>query len=80
MNFYVYEYAIGIAGAAALAGQVRTEGEPAARRFIDMISAGVNGYAIDQLRQAGIDMTTPEPIQAAFDVLSGYVDRLEALL
>ena len=80
MNFYVYEYAIGIAGAAALAAQVRAEGEPAARRFIDMISAGGNGFAIDLLRQAGVDMTSPEPIQAAFDVLSGYVDRLEALL
>ena len=80
MNFYVYEYAIGIAGAAALAAQVRAEGEPAARRYIEMISSGGNGFAIDLLRQAGVDMTSPEPVQAAFDVLSGYVDRLEALL
>lgn len=80
MNFYVYEYAIGIAGAAALAAQVRSEGEPAVRRYIELISAGGNGFAVDLLRQAGVDMTSPEPIQAAFDVLSGYVDRLEALL
>ena len=80
MNFYVYEYAIGIAGAAALAAQVRAEGEPAARRFVTMLKAGTNGDAIDLLRQAGIDMTSPEPIQAAFDVLSGYVDRLESLV
>ncbi len=80
MNFYVYEYAVGIAGAAALASQVWAEGEPAARRFVDLISAGSNGFAIDLLRQAGIDMASPEPIQAAFDVLSGYVDRLEALV
>ena len=80
MNFYVYEYAIGIAGAAALASQVRAEGEPAAQRVITMLRAGTNGDAIDLLRAAGIDMTTPEPIQAAFDILSGYVDRLEALV
>ena len=34
---------------------------------------------IDALREAGIDMHSPEPIQRAFDLLAGYVDRLEAL-
>ena len=78
MNFYVYEYSIGIAGAAALAKQVREEGEPAARRFVDLLRAGGSGFPVDLLREAGIDMTSPEPVQAAFDLLAGYVDRLEA--
>jgi oligoendopeptidase F len=77
MNFYVYEYAIGIAGAAALARQVLSEGAPAADRFVDLLRAGGHGYPVDLLRAAGVDMTSPEPVQAAFDVLAGYVDRLE---
>lgn len=77
MNFYVYEYTIGIAGAAALAKQVREEGAPAADRFVRLLRAGGNGFPIDLLNAAGIDMTSPEPVQAAFDLLSGYVDRLE---
>lgn len=78
MNFYVYEYSIGIAGAAALAKLVHDEGEPAAKRFVEMLKAGISGYPVDLLKAAGVDMTSSEPIQAAFDVLSGYVDRLES--
>jgi oligoendopeptidase F len=77
MNFYVYEYAIGIAGAAALARQVLTEGEATASRYVDLLRAGGHGYPVDLLREAGVDMTSPEPVQAAFDVLAGYVERLE---
>jgi oligoendopeptidase F len=77
MNFYVYEYAIGIAGAAALARQVREEGAPAARRFVELLRAGGHGYPVELLEEAGVDMTSTEPVQAAFDVLAGYVERLE---
>jgi oligoendopeptidase F len=80
MNFYVYEYAIGIAGAAALARQVLNEGEPPARRYVDLLRAGGHGYPVDLLKEAGVDMTSPEPVQAAFDVLAGYVERLEGFV
>ncbi|HET8630161.1 MAG TPA: oligoendopeptidase F [Thermomicrobiales bacterium] len=76
-NFYVFQYATGIAAAAALARQVREEGEPAARRYIDFLSTGDAAFPIDALRAAGVDMRDPAPVQAAFDILAGYVDRLE---
>lgn len=77
--YYVYNYAIGISAAAELSQQVLTEGEPAAQRYIEFLSAGASKFEIDALRDAGVDMTDPAPIQAAFDLLAEYVDRLDEL-
>ncbi|CAA9566699.1 MAG: Oligoendopeptidase F [uncultured Thermomicrobiales bacterium] len=77
-NFYVFQYALGISAAAALAAQVREDGEPAAARYLAFLRAGGSLDPIDALREAGVDMASPAPIQRAFDLLAGYVDRLEA--
>jgi oligoendopeptidase F len=77
--YYVFQYATGIAGAASLARQVREEGQPAAERYTTFLKTGDTEYPIDAIRAAGVDMTDPAPVQAAFDVLAGYVDRLEQL-
>ena len=79
-NFYVFQYALGISAAAALAAQVRDEGEPAARRYLSFLEAGGSRYPIDVLREAGVDMSTSQPIERAFDVLEGYVTRLEGFV
>ncbi len=79
MNFYVFQYGVGISAAAALAQAVLTEGEPARERYLNFLRTGGARTSIDALREAGIDMSSPEPIERAFGLLSGYVDRLEAL-
>ncbi len=79
-NFYVFQYATGIAAAAALAQQVRAEGQPAAERYINFLKTGGSVYPLDALRAAGADLRGPAPVQAAFDILAGYVDRLETLV
>ena len=77
--FYVYQYATGISGANALARGVLA-GEPdAAERYLGFLRAGASGYALDLLREAGVDLTSPEPVEETFAVLSSFVDRLEAL-
>ncbi len=79
-NFYVYQYATGISGAHALAQGVLA-GEPgAAERYLGFLKAGSSAYPLDILREAGVDMTTPTPVERTFAVLAGYVERLEALL
>jgi len=78
-SFYVFQYATGIAAAAALAAQIVDEGEPAAARYLDFLRTGDARYPMDALRDAGVDMRSPAPVQRAFDLLAGYVDRLEAL-
>lgn len=77
--YYVFQYATGIAAAAAIAQQVREEGAPAAARYLTFLKTGDAAFPIDALRTAGIDMTDPPPVQAAFDILAGYVERLEQL-
>lgn len=79
MNFYVFQYTTGIAAAHALAAGVLA-GEPgAAERYLSFLKAGSSLYPLDALKLAGVDMTTPEPMEKGFAVLEGLVDRLERL-
>jgi oligoendopeptidase F len=80
MNFYVYQYATGISGAHALADSVLHENEGAAERYIDFLKTGGSRYPLDALQDAGVDLTNPEPVEKAFQVLSNIVDRLELLV
>jgi oligoendopeptidase F len=80
-NFYVYQYASGIAAANALADGILQDGTGAARdRYRTFLSAGGSQYPLDALKAAGIDMTSPAPMDRAFGVLEGFVARLEALI
>jgi len=79
-NFYVYQYATGIAGAHALAERVLT-GDPQAREnYLAFLNAGGSMYPLDALKMAGVDLSSPEPVQKAFDTMGEYVDRLEKLI
>ncbi len=78
-NFYVYQYATGISGAHALAERVRSE-PGAAEDYLDFLRAGGSCDPLDALRGAGVELTSPEPVERAFGVLADYVGRLEALL
>lgn len=80
MNYYVFQYGVGIAAAAALADNVLREGEPARERYLNLLRAGGSVDPIEGLRQAGVDMSTPEPVERAFAIMAGYIDRLEALV
>lgn len=79
-HFYVYQYATGISGAHALAQRVRTGGKRAAEEYLAFLKAGNSLYPLDALKLAGVDLTSPEPIEQTFAVLAGLVDRLEGLL
>jgi len=78
-RFYVYQYATGIAGAHALAGRILAGEEGAAEAYLEFLRAGGSLYPLDALERAGVDLTGPEPVEAAFEVLAGLVGRLEAL-
>jgi oligoendopeptidase F len=78
--YYVYQYATGISAAAALSRQILDEGEPARKRYRDFLSGGSSKYSLDLLRDAGVDMATPEPIERALDAFEALVDELERLI
>jgi oligoendopeptidase F len=79
-DYYVYQYATGISGAHALSGRV-LRGEPnAVQDYLGFLKSGSSRYPLEVLKQAGVDLTSPKPVEETFAVMSGYIDRLEKLL
>ncbi|MDF2630625.1 MAG: oligoendopeptidase [Symbiobacteriaceae bacterium] len=76
-NFYSYQYATGISAAAAFAEAILTEGEPAVARYLGFLSAGSSAHPIEILKAAGLDMTTPAPMEAAVEYFGRLVTELE---
>lgn len=80
MDFYVYQYATGIAGANALADDVLNGKDGSVEKYLDFLKVGNAMYPLDALKMAGVDLTNPEPVEKAFSVLAEYVDRFEKLV
>ena len=80
MNFYVYQYATGISGAHALVERILSGTAGAAEQYLDFLKSGGSRFPLEAIQLAGVDLRSPEPVEAAFANLSGLVDRLEELL
>ena len=76
--FYVYKYATGISAAISLATDVLRTGETA--RYFGFLRSGGSRFSIDTLGEAGVDMNSPAPVNAALDLFERRVGELEALL
>lgn len=80
IDYYAFQYAIGISAANAIAQRILTGVPGAAQAHIDFLKAGSSRPPLEVFKLAGVDMATPQPIEAAFAMLGSYVDRLEELL
>ena len=76
--FYVYKYATGISAAITLADQVLASGETG--RYFGFLKSGGSRFPIETLAEAGVDMCSPEPVEAALALFSRRVAELEELL
>ncbi|MEN9469307.1 MAG: Oligoendopeptidase plasmid [Verrucomicrobiota bacterium] len=76
--FYVYKYATGISAAAALARQVLETGD--ASRYLGFLKSGGSKFPVETLREAGVDMASPEPVQATLELFARRVKELSALI
>jgi oligoendopeptidase F len=85
-NFYVYQYATSAVASSSLARGILAEAaarKPATKArdaYLAMLSAGSSKYAIDLLKDAGVDMTTPAPFAAAMAEMNHVMDEIESLL
>ena len=79
-NFYVYQYATSIAGAAYFVDQLNTDTENARDVYLNFLKAGGSDYPVEILKQAGLDMTSPAPYNAVIDRMSAVMDEIEAIL
>ena len=78
--FYVYKYSTGISAALALAARVLSGGEREREDYFGFLKSGGSRFPIETLKAAGVDMSSPAPVQAACAVFSRLVDELEMLL
>src|SRR5262249_55138747 len=82
-DFYVYQYATSMIASAKLADGIRAEAaaKPAstAKRdaYLKMLSAGSSRYAYDMLKEAGVDLATSEPFDAAMREMNKTIDAME---
>lgn len=82
-NFYLYQYATSMAGAAYLTDQLQKAGSSGAQareRFLNLLRAGGSGYPYQLYKTAGLDMATSMPYQALIARMNRLLDQIEALL
>jgi oligoendopeptidase F len=79
-DFYVFQYATSFAASAALAEKVRSGDADAKRRYLAFLGAGGSKYPIELLKDAGVDMTTDEPLALTMNTMSRVMDEMEAIL
>lgn len=76
--FYVYQYATGFSAAVAFSKKILEEGQPAVDRYVkEFLSGGCAKDPIDLLAAAGVDMSTPKPVDDALSVFAKYLDEFE---
>ena len=78
-NYYVYQYATGFSAAAALAERILTLGDEAVKDYKCFLSGGCSTDPISLLKIAGVDMSTPEPVNAALRLFGELVEELDGL-
>ncbi len=78
-NYYVFQYATGYSAAIALSRKILAEGESAVKDYIGFLSGGCSKSPIDLLKGAGVDMTSPEPVNHALELFGKLLDEMEAL-
>ena len=78
-NYYVFQYATGYSAAIALSQKILKEGESAVKDYLGFLSGGCSKSPIDLLKGAGVDMTSPEPVNQALALFGELLDEMEEL-
>jgi oligoendopeptidase F len=78
--FYVYKYATGVSASLALAERVLSGGKAERDDYFAFLKSGGSRFPIESLKLAGVDMSSPAPVEAACKVFGRLVEELEGLL
>ena len=79
-NYYVFQYATGFSAAVAIANRILAEGAPAVADYKKFLSGGSSTDPISLLKIAGVDMSSPAPVNSALQLFGELVDEMEALV
>jgi oligoendopeptidase F len=77
MGLYPYTYSVGLVVSTAMALLVQKEGQPAVRRWLEVLKAGSTRKPLELMQLAGIDMTSPQPIHDAVVHVGRLIEELE---
>jgi oligoendopeptidase F len=78
--FYVYKYATGLSAAVALSRRVLEGGKQELDDYVSFLSGGCSKDPLDLLRDAGVDMTSPDPVATTLDRFRVLTEELDQLL
>lgn len=78
-NYYVFQYATSFCAAVAIADRILSEGESAVKEYKKFLSGGSSADPISLLKIAGVDMSTPAPVNAALKLFDELLDEMEKL-
>jgi oligoendopeptidase F len=79
-NYYVFQYATSFTASAALSEKLLAKQPGSVEKFRTFLAAGGSKYPIDLLKDAGVDMTTAEPLQLTMKKMNRVMDEMEAIL
>lgn len=79
-NYYVYQYATGFSAASSFAQRILSGDQAEVDRYLNFLRAGSSDYPIEVLKKAGLDMTGPEPINAAMQVFADFLKQFKEAL
>lgn len=79
-NFYVFQYATGMAASEVLAAKVKREGSQAVKNYQEFLKAGSSDYSINILKRAGVDMNSKEPVLAVTKKMTQLLNEIEELI
>ncbi|MBR5278158.1 MAG: oligoendopeptidase F [Clostridia bacterium] len=78
-NYYVFQYATGFSAAVAISSRILSEGKPAVDAYKKFLSGGSSTDPISLLKIAGVDMSSPEPINEALKLFDELITEMEEL-
>ncbi|WP_175614982.1 oligoendopeptidase F [Piscibacillus halophilus] len=76
MGLYPYTYSAGLTASTLVSQMIKEEGQPAIDRWLDVLKAGGTKTPQELMKYAGVDMTTPEPIEKAVAHVGSLIDEL----
>jgi len=79
-DFYVFQYATSFTASSALAEKVKAGDPEAKKRYLTFLAAGGSKYPVDLLKDAGVDMTTDEPLDLTIKLMNRIMDEMETIL
>jgi oligoendopeptidase F len=80
IGFYVFQYATSFTAAEALSEKVLAGDAEARTRYLTFLGSGTSKYPIELLKDAGVDMTTDEPLDYTMRKMNRVMDEIEASL